>query len=617
MPVPNDRLRRMFESDSKIMLETLRSLVDSIAREGHDPSRVDRAFRAAHSIKSEAGFLELGTVADAAHVLEESLAAVRAGDVDAIGQVAGKAAIAELPQQLDRLVREIEQYRAASASAPGGTGSGEGPAGETLGSAELGMLREARSRNERLFRVMVDLTCDPGLYYPRAFLVINNLELCSGVIQTTPALESLAEAGDGRLTVLLTSSGDEGQLRRALNVDETTVRDISELAYEEVETAPELAAADEETVGPGETSVRVSASRQEEIVLFADELLHLSGELAEAVRSNRTADDSVKGISARLTAYARVLCSRVNSSSRVQLLDSFRELRERSVRYAARHGKRIRFAVSGSGAVVYAPVADTVTDAVLHLIRNSIDHGIETIELRARRGKPPAGVVNVAVDREKDTVRIRVKDDGVGIDEKAVREKSRDGERSLLDILAMPGFTMRGTASTSSGRGVGLDSVAHAVRDLLSGSIELASKPGSGTVVGITIPARNRLIHAIIVDSADGAAAIPASLVVEHRQLNAGRFKRDSLGGHFYDFRGESLPLMTVMGRSPSQEMIGGRSTGVVVRAGDRKLAIVCNEVIAEEAVVLDDSRRHSVYCRHLGRDVPFVFPPAFLLQRE
>ncbi len=609
MAVRTDKLRRMFDSDSKLMLETLSRLVTEMSDGNSDPAKIDRAFRAAHSIKSEAGFLQLSGVADAAHSLDESLSALRSAGGDGPPLVSSK-----LSKELEDLSHEISEYHATKSPAEKLEGSDPGNVseGEPLGAAELGMLREARGRNEKLYRVGVKLTCDPELFYPRGFLVINNLEIACGVIQTSPSLDSLKEGRDGQLSILITTAGNESLLRRALTVDEVEVTDIVELAYEEVES---LVVQPSREISEAGTTLRVDAKAQEEIALYADEMTHLAGELSALVGNTSAVDDELRTVTRRFSTYARVLKSRVEWTSRVQLLDVVRDLRARSVAHAARNGKRIRIVVSGGGAVVFAAVADTLTDAVLHLIRNSIDHGFETIQQRAKRGKPPAGTIHISAERIGESIRVRVSDDGIGIDEQALRRRTGDTERSLLDILATPGFTMRSEADQSSGRGVGLDSVVHAVRDLLSGAIELDSEPGKGTAVNISIPSGSRLISTLVVESSDGAVALPSSLVVEHRPLNLRRFKRDSFGGRYYDFRGESLPLLTVFGRNPTEDLLDELSIGIVIGSGDRSAVLVCSRVIATEAVVRDDVRRRRVFSKTLGKEIPFVFPPAYILQ--
>lgn len=608
MPVQTDKLRRMFDADSKLLLDSLTRLVQDLVAGDTSNEKIDRAFRDAHSIKSEAGFLELSDVANAAHRLEESLNAMRSG-----GGHTERVGTSRLSGDLERLAEEIARYHSTREAAPQGSGqsSAEEPVG--LGPTERGMLREARSRGEKLFRVVVRITCEPEFLYPRAFLVVNNLELECGVVQTTPALDSMTTSGQRVVTVLLTTAGEDRTVKRLLNVDEVEIVEISELAFDEVEQIAEQAPEMQVPVGLSGGDSR----GQEETLLVADEVAFLS-EQSDRLAGETGADpEETTAVVRRLRSYARLLKSAVDRTARVQLLDAIRELREQSVAHAAKDGKRVRFLVGGSGAVVSPAVADALTEALLHLVRNSIDHGIEPIQQRAQRGRPPAGTVKITVDQMGESIRIRVTDDGTGIDEKALREKTGDKERSLVDMLATPGFSMRPVADHSSGRGVGLDSVVHTVRNLLSGGIEMQSQAGRGTVVSISVPSGKQLVNVLVADSGEGAAAVPAAMVVEYRALMQRRLKRDSFGGSYYDYEGQSLPLLTLLGGTPAETAVGDGSVGIVVSAGSRRAVLLCDAILAAESVVRDETRRKHVYSRSVGREIPFVFPPEIIFRGQ
>ncbi|MFW6312995.1 MAG: Hpt domain-containing protein, partial [Spirochaetota bacterium] len=230
----------MFDSDSTIMLETLDRMLSGAGPGTLDGPDVDRAFRAAHSIKSEAGFLNLTGVAAAAHRLEDALS-----DVRAAGGTVDEAAAASLHSGLRSLSEALERYRderAGPAVATDGAGAegqeptsgavGRTDAGRT-GAAELGMLREARQRGEHLYRVSVSLDSLPEMRYARAFLVVNNLELSCAVIRSDPSLDAVRESGCDRMTLLVTSLGHEDvvhdAVERAVHVDEVELIDFSEI----------------------------------------------------------------------------------------------------------------------------------------------------------------------------------------------------------------------------------------------------------------------------------------------------------------------------------------------------------------------------------------------------
>jgi len=592
----------MFDADSKLMLETLNRLMMDIAGGQSDSGMIDRAFRAAHSIKSEAGVLGLDSVAEAAHALENTLSEIRSSDGTSSYH-------SRLRTELSHLTGEIEHFRSRN-PASGTEGEVRSvPTDTTLGPPELGMLREARARNETLYRVAVRVNCDPEFVYPRAFLVVNNLEISCSVVQVTPALEQLQSSGDGRLAILLTTPGNEDVVRKATSVDEVELLEVVRLSFDEIASVSEPPASPVyEAAG---TVLSVDARSQEEILLLADEVSDIASKLRSRLPSLGLGEDEVAAVN-RLAGYSQVLRSRVDRTSRVQLLDMVRSLKAWAASHAEAAGKKVRLVAGGNGAVVYTVVADTIADALLHLVRNSIDHGIELPSERASRGKNAEGTIKVTVEHLGESIRIRVTDDGAGIDEAAVREQSGDRDSPLLDIIAAPGFTQRAAADRSSGRGVGLDIVVHTVRDLMSGGIDIRSQLGRGTIVSMSVPLTSRLVHVLIVESTDGPAAVPASMIVEHRGLNLKRYKRDSFGGRYYDFHGQSLPLLTLFGKDPADDSLSGDTVGIVVRAGARNAVLAASRVIASEAVVRDEIQRRQVYSRVLGRGVPYLFPPSF-----
>lgn len=616
----------MFDSDSSIMLETLRKMLGNGSAESLSGPELERAFRAAHSIKSEAGFLNLTDVADAAHGLEDVLAQVR----QAAGGVNHETA-ARLRHGVRTLEEALTAYRRArhgTADGAGGVGAqpddGGGPAaasagraGESAGhttlrtaAAERGMLREARQRGERLFRLTVALKTVPELRYARAFLVVNNLELSSSVVQSRPRLEELAQSTGDTVNLLVTTDHDEEAVRRAVHVDEVELLEVNELSYDELPADVEgTGARPAEGVAGEGPQISVPAESQAEISLLADEILAA----AEDVREGFLAGGEEQGRErvTRIARLANALRERVGGTACVQLLELLRELKERPVRYAARQGKRVRVVVGGQGALVPTVVGDTILETLMHLVRNSIDHGIETIDARAKCGRHPAATIKLRVDRTGGRVRVIVQDDGTGVDEDAVRERAGDYSSPLLDVLARSGFSMRETPDTGSGRGVGLDNVVHSIRTLLRGDIKLVNNPDKGMTFVISVPASTRLIHVLVVESGDAAYAIPSATVVAHQVLDRSRLKRDSFGSLFYDFRGDMLAVSTIAGRSPALKNIRDGSVGIVARFGSERRLIVADSILAEEPVVREDARVKQVYSRTLGREVGFVFPLA------
>ncbi|MFW5738608.1 MAG: ATP-binding protein, partial [Spirochaetota bacterium] len=477
--------------------------------------------------------------------------------------------------------------------------------------AERGMLREARARGEHVYRVVVGISTAPELRYARGFLVVNNLELSCAVVRTEPEVDRLATGDPARLELIVTTPSEEDVARdavhRAVHVDEVELLEVTELSFAELLEDEVEISGSEQTPSDESERVTVSVETQEEVGLYVDEIL---GSAEEALRGSGGEEDRAERLE-MIRRYARALRDRVGWTARVQLLDLFRELRSSSVRYAAAQRKRVRVVVGGNGAVVPPAVGDTLLEAVMHLIRNSIDHGVGTIEERARLGRHPAATVKVRVDRAGGRVRIVVQDDGKGIDEAAVRERAADAQSPLLTILARPGFSMRSSPDRSSGRGVGLDNVVHTVRTLLGGEIKLVNRPGEGMTFVIAVSGMTRLVHVYVVESAGVTFAVPSAMIVSHGRLERRRVKRDSFGSLYYDHDGRTLALSTVGGRTPSLGKLSDEAVTLIVRSGSELRAILVDAVLGEETVVREDARTRRVYSRLLGREASFVFPPS------
>ncbi len=625
MSIHYPKLQRMFDNDSKLMLETLRRILSRIEPGELDRSDVERASRAAHSIKSEAGFLNQDGIATVAHRLEDALIVVRDGG----GEVARETAL-DLRDGFAALELSVKAYRKQrhqsvpeqavtpdSEVTPEGQEAGattaidrpsqnDSPADEEalasggaqssrMSEAEQGMLREASRRGERLFRVVIALN-GSELGYARAFLVVNNLELSCAVIRTDPPLDSLAETGADRITAFVTTGVDEEVIRRAVHVDEVELVELTEIGMGEVGRASQ--ATEEDRVRP------VRDVGPEESALLAAEIARLASQLSA---DDANDPSTLAETSERIRGFATALADRARMDSRVEFVDSLRELCDRSIRYAKRQGKYVRISVGGSGASVSPAVANTLLEALLHLIRNSIDHGIEPIEARAKKGRHPAATIAIRVDAIGEKVRVVVQDDGNGIDESAVRKNGES--ENLIDILARSGLSTRDSADERSGRGMGLTTVVHSVRNLLGGDIELRNNPGRGATFILLVPTASRVMRVLIVRSGTKLAAIPRATILATHEIDLRRVRKDSFGAFYYDVGGSIVPLTLLNGMSPSERRLTRDLICLHARGAGVERVLLVDAVDGEESVVQGGSHTGGVHSRVLGREIEYIYP--------
>jgi two-component system chemotaxis sensor kinase CheA len=235
----------------------------------------------------------------------------------------------------------------------------------------------------------------------------------------------------------------------------------------------------------------------------------------------------------------------------------------------------------------------------MHVIRNAIDHGIEPVEERRRRGKPEVGTIWVSAQQKGNHVIIEVRDDGAGFDEQRILDTAlrrglvdrlSSGElsrRELLNLVFLPGFSTRESATELSGRGVGMDVVKTNIARL-SGLIDLASTRGAGTVITITLPITLAILHALIIRTAGRTYALPLNSVLESLTLEA-RDVRTIEGREVLTVRGQTLFLARIdrvlgLGREgPPPE----RAFVVVVGVAQHRLGFVVDELVGQQDVVI------------------------------
>ena len=280
---------------------------------------------------------------------------------------------------------------------------------------------------------------------------------------------------------------------------------------------------------------------------------------------------------------------------------------QRTVRQtAAAVGKSARLTVEGETTDFDKTVLEEMSEPLLHILRNAVDHGIEPAGERAAAGKPAAGTVTVRAHAEGTQVVVRVSDDGRGIDLDAVRataaakgfltadEAAAAGTAALHDLLFRPGFSTAPAVSEISGRGVGLDAVKVLV-GRLKGTVGVGSEPGRGTTFTIRLPLTLAVLRALMVRAGGQTFAVPLGAVVRILRLDP-EYSGAIEGRDVVRIDGDTLPRVSLAGRL---NLRGGadappeRPPVVVVSAGDRKYAVVVDEILGGREVVLKSLGTH------------------------
>ncbi len=645
----SDKAREEFFSEAQDIVESLsRNLLalDAAEQSGtSDPSLINEAFRAVHTLKGLAGLFGATKVGALSHRLEDVLDDVRLGRQQLTAEV------------LDVLFASVDVYGKILASEREGTddpipavgdlmgrleqfGVPAGPASSPADEYDLdpGMLavlteyEEHRLRTNieqglRLYRLRVQFdlaTID------KALEEIKDRAKRHGEIITYLPTGETTSVDTIELDLLMASNDDLATLIGALGGDNLVIEEIPRRRRASLgpATAPPAAARGTEfpqSASPSALSVAVppaAPSEQPDVSLKSvtqtvrvdirrlDHLMNIVGELAIirnalARLSERLRGEGQRQLSSEMhrlhRSFDRRLTDMQNGILEVRMvpLGQVFDRLARVVRQISRDAeKNIRLVITGAETEIDKLIVEELSDPLMHMIRNAIDHGIEPAEQREEVGKPAAGTIALNAFQKGNHVMVEIEDDGRGIDEERLVERAQmagvlsaeeakelsRGER--IGLIFLPGMTTKSEASDLSGRGVGMDVVRTNISKL-GGVIDVHSEIGIGTKMAITLPITLAIVSSLLVRVGKHSFAIPVSSVSEAIAFD-GSGVRLVDGREVMTLRGASLPLCRLDRLLQIDVESTSRRQFVVVAAlGSRRLGIVVDHLYGQQDIII------------------------------
>jgi two-component system chemotaxis sensor kinase CheA len=591
------RYAELFLTESRDNLVAANEALLRLERDPRDGEAIDAAFRAVHTIKGMAGVMGYATVADLAHDMEALLASARDEkrglrvddpplllDATDVLESAIEASVAGRPDQVDVLsvCARLRGWATAVHAVPANIAEFLLPPGDGLA-------------------ITVTLASDAPLRGARALIVLQRAHALGDVLAVVP--DESALAGDRfersfslRLRSHLPHERIVESLQAAGFVESINIARDAKAPDPQgaaVERADSAWAAGT-LKAPLQRHVRIDLRRLDGLMNLMGELVIARGRLEQAtsLHNDAVVSDAV-GVVSRLIGdmQSGILASRMVPVW--QVFDRF----PRVVRDAARSlGKELEFSVEGREIELDRALLDQIGDPLVHLLRNAIDHGLESTEERVASGKSRTGRLTLSAARDRSAVVIRVTDDGRGIDRArllargqadGVIEASRTelSDEDLLKIIARPGFSTAERVTSMSGRGVGVDAVVSRVRSI-GGSVELRTTLGKGTSITIRLPVTLAIIQALLATVADETYALPLTHVRETLQLTPSVVKRIR-GANVLVLRDEVLPLLSLrrIVDLPVRDAEG--SQVVVLEVADRRAGLVVDHLRGQQEIVV------------------------------
>jgi len=529
--------------------------VESAAREGRGTARELRdLMRLLHTVKGLSAMVGIEPVVTLAHRMENVVRAAERGTgtlpeaaVEAllagtraietrVADVAAGRPVVEASETFLAKLDAFDVHGAAAAEAPQ-TVELEPELAAKLGAAEKEQLREGVAAGRRAMRI--DFAPSPAK--ADAGLTITSLrerlatigEIVRVVPLPTPA--SASAPGGLVFVLLLLTSADENELARVTGVAPDEVREVIAARPLPAPAAASRGAAPE-IVEPAATSdreeevevqrggvLRVEVGRIDDAIEKLSALIVTRSRLARAILALRETGAPTRELEAIMADNVRQLRDLRAAILRVRMVPVTAVLDRVPlvVRGLARTtGKQVGLEVLGGNAELDKTVAERIFPALVHLLRNAVDHGIESPDDRIRAGKSPEGkIIITSVARNNRQIEIRIEDDGRGIDRARVAEKARaevpPDDVALLELLCRPGLSTRDTADQTSGRGVGMDVVRKIVVDGLGGELALETTPGRGTTFVLRAPLTIAIVDAFTVRCAGERFVVPVPVVEE------------------------------------------------------------------------------------------------------
>lgn len=617
MNMDMQRFHATFFEESREGLEAMEAGLLSLEQGSRDGDLINSIFRAAHSIKGGSATFGFDAIAGLTHVLETLLDELRAGQravsppaVDAMlasvdvlrallaeaehGTPADPAAVQAIK---DRLNAVLSGQDAPAASAPAAAPTAEAePDGWKIGFTPAPSLFMSGNDPLRILRELEHLG---------PLEVACRLERLPGFEQIDPLEAYLA--WDLGLIGKVPRSAVDDVFAWVVDDCELDIRPMQrdavpvEAVAVAAQAAPATAAAAQPAAAAAandapETSIRVSVDKIDGLINLVGELVITQAMLKQVsgVLDPAQCERLFAGLDL-LERNTRDLQEAVIGVRMLPVDAVFRRFPRLVRDLSARLGKQVRLRTIGEGTELDKGLIERIADPLVHLVRNSIDHGLEMPDVRAQAGKDETGTITLAASHQGGHIVIEVSDDGRGLNRDRILAKAHERclavpenptDAQVWDLIFQPGFSTAEQVTDLSGRGVGMDVVRRNIQ-ALGGEVQLESATGQGTRVVIRLPLTLAILDGMAVSVGDETLILPLTYVLEALQPQGEDVRTVAGDGRVLRVRGEYLPMVALneyyrYGDARAQDPLV-----VVVEADGQKLALEVDELIGQQQVVV------------------------------
>ncbi|PLR69770.1 MULTISPECIES: chemotaxis protein CheA [Bacillaceae] len=625
----------VFIEESKEHLQSCNEKLLELEKNPADLSIVNEIFRSAHTLKGMSATMGYEDLANLTHHMENVLDAIRHEKLsitDAMLDVVflavddleemvlsiaeggnGKKDVTAVISQLKKIESGEEISIEAAEEIPNESQMNQ------FDDFELTVLHQSKEQGFHTYEVTIKLREDCLLKAARVFMVFEIAEKLGEIIKSVPSVDLLEEEKfDHQFQLAFVTKETADEIQRQIMkvseiqtvtvspltidkkmIDQEAKQEVAEQAYEELISAKEEAApsASKGSAPASSKTIRVNIDRLDSLMNLFEELVIDRGRLEQISKhlNNGELNETVEHMS-RISGDLQTIILNMRMVPVETVFNRF----PRMIRQLAKDlNKKINLEIAGAETELDRTVIDEIGDPLVHLLRNAIDHGIETPETRLKNGKREEGKVVLRAYHSGNYVFIEIEDDGAGISRERVLKKAIDRgivseklaetltDKQVFELIFSSGFSTAETISDISGRGVGLDVVKNKI-EALGGSISIDSSEGHGSLFSIQLPLTLSIISVMLVKLANETFALPISSIIETAVIQ----KDEIMNAHnqkVIDFRGKIVPLisLTDVFEVPSNDSEDSHLAIVIVKKGDKTAALVVDSFIGQQEIVL------------------------------
>ncbi|MFT8836461.1 chemotaxis protein CheW [Liquorilactobacillus satsumensis] len=645
----NSVYRDLFFEESDDHLQQLNDNVLELESEPDNMDLVNEIFRSAHTLKGMAATMGYDVMTKLTHKMENMFDFFKSGKLkvnsdyislifkclDRLSQL-----IEDLRdekelsnQQIEDLLAELEKVESSvtgkKTTAASQTSTAQSPltsVQEQLEEADLDVIQKAAAEGYHAYSIAIRLDAGTLLKGPRVFLIMEKLEQEGDVIHTEPSVDLLENGDfetDFKLVFLTKDNLDEvkqnieGNSELAAFCAEefaeqkhygAAVKSQLQAAKPQPQTQPAakpVAKAQPKPVQKprkkGEKpahnnarnqSIRVNLTRLDRFLNLVSELVVYRNQLDDASKRNSEEEvkDSLEQVS-RLTSELQELVLKIRMQQVSVVFTRF----PRMVRDLARDlGKEMELVIEGEETELDKTVVSELSEPLIHLLRNSADHGIEQPDVREQMGKPRKGTIKLSAYQEGNRVNITLEDDGKGLDPQVMKESAESkgidttgmSDDELIHLIFHPGFSTAKKVTNISGRGVGLDAVMAKIGEL-GGSLEMKTELHVGTKFIIKLPLTLSIIQALMVKIGAEVFAVPLDVVERVVMINDEKDLIKTSDQEVYRFQEELIPVIRTAHLLQIPDTASTKKFAIIVKSDHSYHAVLVSELIGQQEIVI------------------------------